>query len=142
MENEFFPTKIFSCATSTETEDVIIFRGKIDDVLFCAANVEYEIYVDGEFFGVGGIRCPYKTVYVDKWEVSGKIELRVHYLNPQTTKVWYRAIFPKSFIAFFGEEEWETYTDSNFMFGEKISSQLPRQNFYVERNELKTFSPE
>jgi hypothetical protein len=96
-----------------------------------SSNCAYSLYVDGKFYGDGGSRCVPKEAIIDEFDIengSSNIFLYLHYIGDKNS-VWHRMLFPDPFFYDFnGSNIWICEKSNSFLFGTKISSQLPRQN--------------
>lgn len=133
MLNYFFPDVN---SFSKQSEVVFVFESDGGRALSFSSNCYYEIILDGEFFGVGGQRCVEGTAYIDSWpqvEHAKKVAIRVHWLNPLLSRVFYRSVFTTSFVSDINSKfSWVCYEERGLRFAHKMSTQLASQNIFTK----------
>ena len=103
-----------------------------------ASNYPYELYLDHKFINDGGHRCPNKEAYIDNWTLepgTRNICIRLHWLNPHLTSVYFRCLFSDPFVAISSDLElthWICRLDPSIKFAAKINTQLPCQNWVID----------
>jgi hypothetical protein len=109
------------------------------------SNCAYSLYVNDTFFGDGGLRCVPKESIVDEFDIengSSNIYIYLHYIGDKNS-VWHRMLFPDPFFYDFdGSNTWICEKSNWFLFGTKISSQLPRQNIITSNQISFSSKPE
>jgi hypothetical protein len=95
-----------------------------------ASNYPYEVWLDGVFAGDGGLRCAPGEVLLDEWDARGAREARVrlHYLNPRRSSVWYRCLFDDPFLLDLDRGIWQCFEDGSLRFAARMTRRMPRQN--------------
>jgi hypothetical protein len=103
--------------------------------LTLVSNYPYELWLDGRFVGDGGHRCAPGEALADHWEEAAgarEARVRLHWLDPGQTTVFYRCLFDDPFFAELPPDHtWTCSIDLSVRFAAKASMQLPRQNVIV-----------
>jgi hypothetical protein len=119
---------IFVNELPNDPEAIFIFEPKnYGSTLKIASNCEYEIWSNNMFIGFGGRRCPNEEAYLNEWTYPN-IKIRLHWLNPKLTSVWYREVFVKPFIYYEGAPIFTAYIERGITFASPACNQLARQN--------------
>jgi hypothetical protein len=99
------------------------------------SNCAYSVFVNDNFIGDGGLRCAPNESIIDHFDVeSSSVHIYLHYIGFKNS-VWHRMLFPDPFFCDFdGTNVWKCEQHTSFLFGAKLSSQLPRQNIIPSVN--------
>ena len=119
---------IFVNELPNDPEAIFIFEPtNYGNMLKIASNCEYEVWSNNMFIGFGGRRCPDGEAYLNEWTYPN-IKIRLHWLNPKLTSVWYREVFDKPFIYYEGLPIFTAYIERGITFASPACNQLARQN--------------
>jgi hypothetical protein len=125
-----------------EPERVFIFECQRNNrtKFTLASNCAYEFWLDDKLLGTGGHRCTQSEAYSDTWETptGTLIQVKMHWLHYKKSSVFYRCVFKDSFLADIDNNntDWICYHDTSITFGEKICSQLSRQNIVLNATKV------
>ncbi len=104
--------------------------------LTLASNFPYEVWVDGKFIGDGGHRCANGEALADYWyetKNATEVLVRLHWMNPAATRVYFRCLFEDPFfVGLPSEKEWKCSIENKIHFGAKVCEQLPRQTIVTK----------
>jgi hypothetical protein len=124
-----WPDMVRDCATAPEW--VLLFESAGGRPLTLASNCPYELWRDGRFVGDGGHRCVPGEVLADAWPETTSarsIRVRLHWIDPAQTEVYYRCLFDDPFLAELPPAgSWSCSLDETSRFAAKVCQQLPRQ---------------
>ncbi|MDY6993035.1 MAG: hypothetical protein SVR94_10600 [Pseudomonadota bacterium] len=112
-------------------EAVLLFVTQGGSTLTLASNYPYEVWLDGHFIGDGGFRCVAGKVDYEHWNAheAQTVVVRVHWLNIETTAVYYRCLFEDAFLWDNNPERvWHCYPETSIAFAAQVCAQLPKQN--------------
>ncbi|NJR64186.1 MAG: hypothetical protein HC772_00780 [Leptolyngbyaceae cyanobacterium CRU_2_3] len=116
-------------------EQILWFESIGGRALTLASNFPYELWLDGRFVGDGGHRCAPGEALSDRWEMAAQattIQVRLHWVDLNQTRVLYRCLFPDPFFAEVASVgTWMAYLDHSVQFASQCSAQLPRQNILL-----------
>jgi hypothetical protein len=116
-------------------ERILLFETAGGRPLTLASNYPYELWLDGQFVGDGGHRCAPGEALADHWveaDAAQAVRVRLHWLAPDQTPVFYRCLFDDPFFAELSPNHaWTCSIDPSVRFAAKAAMQLPRQNVIV-----------
>jgi hypothetical protein len=118
-------------ALGTDPERVLILDSAGGRPLTLVSNYPYELWLDGRFAGDGGHRCAPGEALADRWQEAADaqaVRVRLHWLDPAQTSVFYRCLFDDPFFAELPPSPaWTCSLDPSVRFAAKAARQLPRQ---------------
>jgi hypothetical protein len=125
-----------SALLANRAEQIVWFESTGGRALTLVSNFPYELWLDGRFVGDGGHRCAPGEALADRWEMVAQattIQVRLHWVDLNQTRVLYRCLFPDPFFAEVAAAgTWIAYLDHSVQFASQCSAQLPRQNILLE----------
>jgi hypothetical protein len=122
-------------ALGSDPERILVLESAGGRPLTLVSNYPYELWLDGRFVGDGGHRCAPGEALADHWDEAAAaraVRVRLHWLDPAQTPVFYRCLFDDPFFAELPPgPAWTCSSDPSVRFAAKAAMQLPRQNVIV-----------
>lgn len=129
----------FTNCDMSDDEAVYIFTPKLTGSITCelGSNCEYEIWNKNKYIATVGRRSCANEAYLNKWTLTPGTYIRVHWLHPTKSNIWYRSVHKTPFLYSTEELLWTVHKEVSITFGEKFCSQLARQNLIKTRALIK-----
>lgn len=130
VTNPLFP-KLSLLTFPEEVLKLTIFS-PANTTLQLTSNCAYDLFVNNKFYADGGLRCSEGEVILDTFQIpeNALVHIVLHYIS-YNNNMWHRMLFKTPF--FFDLDKtnlWKCERNVLLQFGNKISSQLMRQNIF------------